>query len=95
MDPDFFPCNRLKGTVVRRVISGGGRSIVRSDRGLGRGEGIMPLSESDQRRLDEIERACKGMTRSSRPGSPLDQIQRRRIVAAGVVVLLVVGLGPE
>jgi hypothetical protein len=57
----------------------------------------MPLSEDDQRRLDEIERALQRDDPKFAAGHSLDQRRRRRLVAAGAVVLigmvlLVVGL---
>ncbi len=57
----------------------------------------MPLSEDDQRRLDEIERALQRDDPKFAAGHPLERFRRRRLVAAGAVVLigmvlLVVGL---
>ena len=57
----------------------------------------MPLSEDDQRRLDEIERALQRDDPMFAAGHSLERLRRRRLVAAGAVVLigmvlLVVGL---
>ena len=57
----------------------------------------MPLSADDQRRLDEIERALQRDDPKFAAGQSLDRLRRRRMVAAGAVVLigmvlLVVGL---
>ena len=58
----------------------------------------MPLSEDDQRRLEEIERGLQRDDPKFAAGQSLDRLQqRRRMIAAGVVVLigvvlLVVGL---
>jgi hypothetical protein len=57
----------------------------------------MPLSEDDQRRLDEIERGLQRDDPKFASGHSLEQFRFRRMVAAGVVVLigvvlLVVGL---
>ena len=57
----------------------------------------MPLSEDDQRRLDEFERALLRDDPRFAALQSLGRLQRRRMVAAGAValvgvVLLVVGL---
>jgi hypothetical protein len=57
----------------------------------------MPLSEDDQRRLEEIERALQQDDPKFAAGQSFERFRRRRIVAAGAVVLigivlLVVGL---
>jgi hypothetical protein len=57
----------------------------------------MPLSEDDQRRLDEIERGLQRDDPKFAALQSLDRRRRRRMIAAGVVVLigvvlLVVGL---
>jgi protein-S-isoprenylcysteine O-methyltransferase Ste14 len=57
----------------------------------------MPLSEDDQRRLDEIERALQRDDPKFAAGHSLERLRQRRLVAAGAVVLigmvlLVVGL---
>ena len=57
----------------------------------------MPLSEDDQRRLDEIERALQRDDPKFAAGQSLERLRWRRMVAAGAVVLigmvlLVVGL---
>jgi hypothetical protein len=57
----------------------------------------MPLSEDDQRRLDEIERGLQRDDPKFAAGQSLDRLRRRRMIAAGTVVsigivLLVVGL---
>ena len=57
----------------------------------------MPLSEDDQRRLDEIERALQRDDPKFAAGHSLERFRQRRLVAAGAVVLigmvlLVVGL---
>ncbi len=57
----------------------------------------MPLSEDDQRRLDEIERALQRDDPKFAAGRSLERLRQRRLVAAGAVVLigmvlLVVGL---
>ncbi len=57
----------------------------------------MPLSEDDQRRLDEIERALQRDDPKFAALQSLGRLRRRRMVAAGAVVgigavLLVVGL---
>ena len=57
----------------------------------------MPLSEDDQRRLDEIERALQRDDPKFAAGHSLERLRHRRLVAAGAVVLvgmvlLVVGL---
>ena len=57
----------------------------------------MPLSEDDQRRLDEIERALQRDDPKFAAGHSLEPLRQRRLVAAGAVVLigmvlLVVGL---
>ena len=48
----------------------------------------MPLSEDDQRRLDEIERGLQRDDPKFAAGQSLDRRRRRRIVAAAVVVLI-------
>jgi len=48
----------------------------------------MPLSEDDQRRLDEIERALQRDDPKFAAGHSLDRFRRRRLVAAGAVVLI-------
>ena len=48
----------------------------------------MPLSEDDQRRLDEIERGLQRDDPKFAAGQSLDRLQRRWIVSAGVVVLI-------
>ena len=57
----------------------------------------MPLSEDDQRRLDEIERGLQRDDPKFAAGQSLERLRFRRMIAAGVVVLigvvlLVVGL---
>ena len=57
----------------------------------------MPLSEDEQRRLDEIERALYRDDPTFASGQTLERFRRRRMVAAGAavligMVLLVVGL---
>ena len=57
----------------------------------------MPLSEDDQRRLDEIERALQRDDPKFAAGHSLERLRHGRMVAAGAVVLigmvlLVVGL---
>jgi len=57
----------------------------------------MPLSEDDQRRLDEIEHALQRDDPKFAAGHSLERFRRRRLVAAGAfvligMVLLVVGL---
>jgi uncharacterized membrane protein HdeD (DUF308 family) len=57
----------------------------------------MPLSEDDQRRLDEIERALQRDDPKFAAGHSLERLRQPRLVAAGAVVLigivlLVVGL---
>ena len=57
----------------------------------------MPLSEDDQRRLDEIERALYRDDPQFAAGQSLERFRRRRMVMAGAavlvgIVLLVVGL---
>ena len=58
---------------------------------------MMPLSEDDQRRLDEIERALQRDDPKFAAEHSLERLRQRRLVAAGAVVLigmvlLVVGL---
>ena len=48
----------------------------------------MPLSEDDQRRLDEIERALQRDDPKFAAGHSLDRFRQRRLVAAGAVVLI-------
>ncbi len=48
----------------------------------------MPLSEDDQRRLDEIERALQRDDPKFTAGHSLERFRRRRLVAAGAVVLI-------
>jgi hypothetical protein len=57
----------------------------------------MPLSEDEQRRLDEIERALRADDPKFAAGHSIERVWRRRMVVAGAVVLvgvmlLVVGL---
>ena len=57
----------------------------------------MPLSEDEQRRLDEIERALRADDPKFAAGHSIERVWRRRTVAAAAValigvVLLVVGL---
>jgi hypothetical protein len=48
----------------------------------------MPLSEDDQRRLDEIERALQRDDPKFAAGRSLERLRQRRLVAAGAVVLI-------
>jgi hypothetical protein len=48
----------------------------------------MPLSEDDQRRLDEIERALQRDDPKFAAGHSLERLRQRRLVAAGAVVLI-------
>ena len=48
----------------------------------------MPLSEGDQRRLDEIERALQRDDPKFAALRSLGRLRRRRLVAAGAVVLI-------
>ena len=48
----------------------------------------MPLSEDDQRRLDEIERALQRDDPKFAAGHSLERLRRRRLVPAGAVVLI-------
>ena len=48
----------------------------------------MPLSEGDQRRLDEIERALQRDDPKFAAGHSLERFRQRRLVAAGAVVLI-------
>ena len=48
----------------------------------------MPLSEDDQRRLDEIERALQRDDPKFAARHSLGRFRRRRLVAAGAVVLI-------
>ena len=48
----------------------------------------MPLSEDDQRRLDEIERALQRDDPKFAAGHSLERFRQRRLVAAGAVVLI-------
>ena len=70
-------------------MRGGGRSIVMS-KGVpgGEKEPPMPLSEDDQRRLDEIERALQRDDPKFAAGHSLERLRQRRLVAAGAVVLI-------
>jgi len=57
----------------------------------------MPLSEDEQRRLDEIERALHRDDPKFAAGQSIERLWQRRIVAAGAamligMVLLVVGI---
>jgi len=57
----------------------------------------VPLSEDDQRRFDEIERALSAEDPRFAAGHSLERVWRRRTVVAGAVVLvgvvlLIVGL---
>jgi hypothetical protein len=57
----------------------------------------MPLSEDEQRRLDEIERALRREDPKFAAGHSIERIWQRRTVAAGAtvligMVLLIVGL---
>ena len=61
------------------------------------GEGTVPLSEDEQRRLDEIERALYRDDPKFAAGQSIERFRRRRMVMAGAavllgMVLLVVGL---
>ena len=96
MGSDSFACEGLKERSQEESSPSGGRSIVTSN-GSRAGEGIMPLSEDDQRRLDEIERGLQRDDPKFAALQSLDRRRRRRMIAAGVVVLigvvlLVVGL---
>jgi len=60
----------------------------------------MPLSEEEQRKLDEIERAFHRDDPKFAAGQSFERFRRRRVVAAGAavligMVLLVVGAGPD
>jgi len=48
----------------------------------------MPLSEEEQRRLDEIERALLAEDPKFAAGHSIERVWRRRTVVAGAVVLL-------
>lgn len=57
----------------------------------------MPLSEDEQRRLDEIERALYADDPKFTVGHSIERVRRRRIIVASAValtgvVLLIVGL---
>ena len=49
---------------------------------------MMPLSEEEQRRLDEIERALLAEDPKFAAGHSIERVWRRRTVVAGAVVLL-------
>ena len=48
----------------------------------------MPLSEDDQRRLDEIERALRADDPKFADGHSIERVWRRRTATAGAVLLL-------
>jgi hypothetical protein len=52
------------------------------------GEGTMPLSEDEQRRLDEMERALQRDDPKFAAGQSIERIWLRRTVAAGAAVLI-------
>jgi hypothetical protein len=76
-------------------VPSGGRNILLSSKGPERGEETMPLSEDDQPRLDEIERAHHATIRSSRPGTRAAPDGRGRRHCPDRVVLLVIGLARD
>jgi hypothetical protein len=80
-----------------RVVVGRRTVTLSYPAGSWSGEGSVPLSEDEQRRLDEIERALYRDDPTFAAGQSLERLRRRRMVAAGAVVLigmvlLVVGL---
>ena len=51
------------------------------------GKGTVPLSEDEQRRLDEIERALYRDDPKFAAGQSIERFRRRRMVMAGAAVL--------